>query len=307
MHSARIATVVVAVALLTLSQRTVRTQEAPLPATTYRSGVDLVTVTATVENRDGSFTDGLTANDFSIYENGAPQTIALFGVNDVPLDLILLVDGSASMSVRLAAVRHAAGLLIDALQPHDRATLVTFGGLTRRMMPLTEDRDALHAALDAVRAGGNTPLYDGIYMALRTFGGRDPSIRRRAIVVLSDGEDTASLLSFDTVLQTAQQTGMTIYTVMLADTVAPGTSARARAMYEMRTLATDTGGRCLLAADDRALDPLYHSIARELTHQYVLGYVSAHPPARHQFAKILLKVARENVSVRTRRGYFTGP
>ncbi len=297
--------IIIATAVIALAGTTLRSQDAHLPPAPFHAGVDLVTVTATVANGDGSFRDGLTANDFHIFENGLPQTIAFFGVDDVPVDLVLLTDCSASMTERLPAVRHAARILIDALRPRDRATIVTFGGFTRTLSSLTDNHEMLRAALDRMSAGGATPLYDAIYVALRMFGTDTDEVRRRALVVLSDGEDTASLLSYDTVLHLAQETGIAIYSVMLG---VPGVhpTAHERATYEMRALATDTGGRMLLAVDALNLDPAYQSIGRELAHQYSIGYVSTHPPARNQFAWVSLKVSLTNVTVRTRRGYFVG-
>ncbi len=275
-----------------------------LPPVTFHSGVDLVAVTATVQAHDGSFVTGLGAADFHVLENGIPQTISFFGASNVPVDLLLLLDNSGSMTERLPGVQHASDILIDALDPHDRVGAVTFGGAIRERIALTTDHDGVKDAIARMRTAGATPLYDAVYVALRTLGRETDQIRRRAMVVLSDGDDTASLMSYDAVRDLAHESGIAIYTVSLRMAPVASTTKTMEADYEMRALATDTGAQYLVATADRNLDDVYRSIARELAHQYSIGYVPAVPPARHHFMPISVLVPGRNVIVRARRGYM---
>jgi len=276
-------------------------------APTFKSGVDLVSVTATVQSKDGAYVPNLAASDFQLFENGVPQTLTFFGADEVPVDLILLIDSSASMNARMPAVQHAAAILVNALGPNDRAAAVTFGGAIRQRIALTTDRGPVLEAISRIRANGATPLYDAVYFALRSLSSHTDQMRRRAVVVLSDGEDTVSLMSYNEVLQLAREAGIGVYTVSLRTTPGVKTLRTMTADYEMRTLSTETGGRFVEAVEDQNLDAAYQSIARELAHQYSLAYVPAAPerPRQSRFTPISILVPGKNVIVRARRGYLT--
>ena len=283
-------------------------QEQPV-VPTFRSGVDLVALTATVQRPDGSFVGDLQAGDFRVFENGVPQTLAFFGSENVSVDLLLLIDNSASMYSQLPAVQHAAQILVDALGPNDRVTALSFGGAVHQRNAPTTDKEQAKAAIRQLRAGGGTPLYDALYIALRNLSANRQEMRRRAIVVLTDGDDTTSLMSFDAVIEAAHQSSVAVYIVSMQ--VVPTldrakTTRRMQSEYEMRTLAADTGARFLQNADAENLDNAYRAIARELTHQYTLGYVPdehARTPAR-KFRPISILVSGQNLVVRARRGYL---
>jgi Ca-activated chloride channel homolog len=280
-------------------------KEETLPPT-FQTSVDLVAVTATVQSKDGAFVTNLGADDFDVLENGVPQTISFFGSDEVPVDLILLIDNSASMNARLPAVQHACDILVNALAPHDRAAAVTFGGAIRQQIALTTDHAHVTAAIDRVRAGGATPLYDAIYFALRRLSSRTDEMRRRAVVVLTDGEDTASLMSYGEVHALARESGIAIYTVSLRAMPAVRSQKTMEADYEMHTLTAETGARFLETAEDENLDAAYQSIARELAHQYSIAYVPSSPARTptSRFTPISILVPGKNVIVRARKGYL---
>jgi Ca-activated chloride channel family protein len=281
----------------------------PPAVPTFRSGVDLVAVTATVQRTDGSFVGDLHAGDFHVFENGVPQTLAFFGSQDVAVDLVLLIDNSASMFSLLPAVQHAAQTLVDALGPNDRVTALSFGGAIHQRIAPTTDHEQAKATIRQLTSGGGTPLYDALYVALRTLTPPGQEMRRRALVVLTDGDDTTSLTSYDAVLEAARQSSIAVYIVSMQNLPTldrAKTAKRMQSEYEMRTLAADTGARFLQKSDAENLDDAYRSIARELTHQYTLGYVpaeQARTPAR-KFRPISILVSGENVVVRARRGYL---
>jgi len=296
-------------ALVLLAGAGLRGQEQPAQPT-FRSGVDLVAVTATVQRTDGSFVGDLQARDFRVFENGVPQTLTFFGSEDVAVDLLLLIDNSASMYSMLPAVQHAAQILVDALGPEDRVTALSFGGAVHQRIAPTTDHEQAKAAIRQLRAGGGTPLYDALYVALRSLSATPGQMRRRAIVVLTDGDDTTSLMSYDAVIEAARQSSIAVYIVSMQSLPTQNRAKTARRMnadYEMRTLAADTGARFLENSNAENLDNAYRSIARELTHQYMLGYVPAeqqHTPAARRFRPISILVSGENLVVRARRGYL---
>ena len=157
-------------------------------------------------------------DDFTVFEDGVAQPVSFFGVSDVPLDLALLIDASASMQPQMAMVRQAASGLLRTLKPGDRAALVEFRDQVALGQPMTDDLGRVAAALDPISAHGGTALYNALYVTLRDFqkASSDRStVRRRAIVVLSDGSDTGSLISFEDVLELARRAGVTVYTVAM--------------------------------------------------------------------------------------------
>jgi Ca-activated chloride channel family protein len=266
-----------------------------------------VALTVTVERANGSYVPDLRPQDFRVYDEGVQQEIAVFGAADVPVDLVLMLDTSASMYGRLLMAQQAAGNFVDAIAPRDRAVLMTFGTRAVIDVPFTADRGRLRAAINSVRAGGTTALFDAVYVALNEFGQahENADLHRCAIVVLSDGDDTTSLVSFDSVLDQARRAGVAIYVIGLQS---PSDERRAvgTGVYEMRRLAQETGGRAYFTAALKGLEDVYRTIAQELAHQYAIAYVPAAAPERNRFRRVAVVVDRRGVKVRTRSGYVSG-
>jgi VWFA-related protein len=277
----------------------------PESGTTFRSGVDLVALAVTVQSHDGSFVRDLNATDFRVYENGVEQPISTFGAGDVPVDLVLMIDTSASMAGKLPAAQHAAGVLVNSLGPRDRAAVLSFGRRILQDSDLTGERDQVLHAIGNLRLGGATPLYDAVYVALKNLqnGRRGPELRRSALVVLTDGDDTASHVTFDAVQELAREVGVAVYTVSLRSVGDAETDRTKVADFEMRALARDTGARSFFPAATDNLDRVYASIARELANQYSVGYVPA-SRVRHKFMRISVVVDHRDATVRARSGYI---
>src|SRR3954470_12929098 len=194
--------------------RTAASQQQPVPS--FRSTASLVALNVTVQDARSRYVTGLQPADFAVFEEGRRQDVRFFETAALPIDLILLIDTSRSMSPRLRMAQAAARGFLQTLRPRDRGAVIAFNETVRVLQPLTEDRSALEAAVDATAAGGTTALHTALYVALKQFGisvRPDGAVRRQAVVVLSDGEDTASLLTFDDVLALARQTGVNVYTV----------------------------------------------------------------------------------------------
>jgi Ca-activated chloride channel homolog len=280
---------------------------------TFRSGVDVVALSVTVLDPQARLLGGLSRDHFSVFEDGVRQEIAYFETSEVPLDLALLIDTSVSMAPRLGFVQKAATGFVDALRDGDRAAVYAFNSHVRPLQAFTADRGLVRDAIQSATAAGGTALYNAVYVALRAFQkvAEDGLVRRRAIVVLTDGEDTASLLTFDDLLAEAKSAGVTIYTIGLhAD--APGiyTAQQARgyfsnADFAMKQLARETGARAFFPTGLASLAEAYAEIGRELAAQYAIGYVSRNPMRNGAFRRVTVRVSdNPGAQPRTRTGYL---
>lgn len=280
---------------------------------TFRSGVDVVALSVTVLDPQSRLLGGLSREHFSVFEDGVRQEIAYFETSDVPLDLALLIDTSVSMGPRLGFVQKAAAGFVDALRDGDRAAVYAFNSYVRPLQAFTADRGLVRQAIQSTTAAGGTALHNAVYVALRAFEkvAEDGRVRRRAIVVLTDGEDTASVLTFDDLLVAAKSAGVTIYTIGLhAD--APGiyTAQQARgyfsnADFAMKQLARETGARAFFPTSLASLAEAYAEIGRELAAQYAIGYVSRNPMRNGAFRRVSVRVSdNPGARPRTRTGYL---
>ena len=185
---------------------------------TFRSTSALVSLNVTVQDRGAKFVHDLQPADFVVYEDGVRQDVRFFESTRVPVDLIVLIDTSASMRDALPLVHVAASGFLKTLRSDDRGAVVSFDSTVTVLQPLTSDQAALEKAVRGTDAKGSTCLNNAVYVALKQFGRsarQGDEVRRQAIVVLSDGADTASLVDFDDVIALARRMGVSIYTVSL--------------------------------------------------------------------------------------------
>jgi VWFA-related protein len=291
-------------------------RQAPQAATpTFRSSAALVALNVTVQDRGARFVRGLQPEDFVVYEDGVKQDVQFFESTHVPVDLIVLIDTSTSMRDKLDVVHEAASGFLKTLRPEDRAAVVSFANSVTVLQPLTSDQNRLQSAIAGTRAGGNTCLNNAVYIALKEFGQaarQDGDVRRQAIVLLSDGADTASVVSFDDVQGLARRMGVSVYTVSLQsaeDAQRQAISARRGvedADYTMKTLAKETGAQAFFPTP-AGLRGVYASIASELASQYSIGYVPANGQADGKFRHVNVQVVtRPDLQSRTRLGYTAG-
>jgi Ca-activated chloride channel homolog len=280
-------------------------------APTFRGGVDLVALTVTVTDPRRQFIRDLKAADFAVLEDGVPQAVSFFGADEVPLDLAVVVDCSASMIEKLPAVQRAAIGLVQSLRTGDRAAVIEFRSSIQVQAPMTTDRAAVVHAIEGLHAEGDTGLYTAVYVTLREMGREKASdVRRQAIVLLSDGEDTNSLVPFDDVLDLAKRTGISVYTIgltTLADRV-----LRRRTMaegeYAMQTLADATGARAFFPEGENDVRAVYGAIAAELGSQYSIGYLPRVAIGDGRWRQVAVRVTdRPGASARARLGYFASP
>lgn len=266
--------------------------------------VDLVELRATVRDRDGHFVPGLRQQDFAVYEDGVRQAIRMFGHEDVPVTIGLVVDHSGSMREKLDAVSLAARTFVESSSPNDEMFVVNFNekvtlGLPPSI-PFSDRADELVRAISNVHAAGMTALYDAIALAQQRLA--SGSLEKKALVIISDGGDNASSHSLAQVLRTAEQSTALIYTIGI---FAPNEKDGDPAV--LRRLARTTGGEALFPAEIADVVAACGSIARELRHQYTIGYVStntARAGGLRSLRVTALSPGKSKLTVRTRAGYL---
>jgi len=284
------------------------------PTATFRSGVDLVALNVVVTDSDKKYVTGLAPADFAVYEDGVQQEVSFFGASGVPLDLAILLDTSASMTGKMGIVQQAATGFLSTLRSGDRTMIVDIKDATKVLFPLGDDLGGARAAIMSTVPQGGTALYNGAYLTLKELVKQrraNTEVRRQAIVVLTDGDDTASLVSYDDLMDVAKQSGIGIYTITLrskflvTQAQQRGHSYFSQSEFGMKALAQETGARSFFPTDVSELSGVYSAIAEELATQYALGYSSKNPKIDGAYRRVIVRVTdRPGAQTRTRAGYL---
>jgi Ca-activated chloride channel family protein len=283
---------------------------AAVAAQVYRGGTDVVLLSVTVTDAQGRHIPGLVQNDFRVFEDGVLQDIVHFSDQPEPISLSLLIDTSTSMDLqnKLTLAIQAATGFVARLGPHDVAQIIDFDSQTKILAEFTGDKDVLSKALKLGKAGGSTSLYNAMYTSisgLKRLRGQAPGeIRRQAIILLSDGEDTSSMVSYEDVLDLAKRSEVIVYAIGLVTKDAPPTRGWNEAEFVMRSVTRDTGGRAFFVSDPEQLPSFYQQISEELANQYSVGYMSKNTKRDGTWRRINLQVLKGDASPRTRAGYF---
>jgi len=277
----------------------------------FRVGVDVVSLNVTVLDAHLRYVTDLRQDDFVVYEDGTQQEIMFFNRTQLPIALALLLDTSASMEERMSTAQQAAAGFARRLRAEDLAQVVDFDSRVDILQAFTNNIDQLERAIRQTSAGGSTSLYNAIYIALKELkkaplaGPED--VRRQAIVVLSDGEDTSSLVTFEEVLDLAKRSETLIYTIGLQSQTNRSRRGFREADFVLRQLAQETGGRAFFPSDVQDLPAIYQQISDELSSQYTLGYVSKNPRRDGRWRRIVVRVNRADATARTKQGYYAAP
>ena len=274
-----------------------------------RSGIELVELNVTVTDPTGKYVPGLVEGDFDVYEDGAKQKLTFFSATQQPISLAILLDTSASMEERMGIAQEAAIGFTRQLHKDDQAEVIDFDSQVRVLSPFTSDGAALEKAIKTTTANGSTSLYNAVYIALKDLkkikAASTSEIRRQAIVLLSDGDDTSSLIEFDQVLDLAKRSETVIYCIGLRQ----GEIARREfkeAEFVLKQLSNETGGRAYFPTDARELAKIYQSIWDELSSQYTMAYSSSNPKRDGAWRHVQVRVGKQGLSARTKLGYY-GP
>jgi len=273
----------------------------------FKAGVDLVSLNVTVlESGANRYATDLDVGDFQVFEDGTKQDVTYFTRAHLPIALALLIDTSASMEARLQTAQDAAIGFAKRLRPQDLAEVIDFDSRVVILQPFTNDQNALEQAIRRTSAGGSTSAYNAVYIALKNLkkvlATSVDEIRRQAIVLLSDGEDTSSLLPFEEVLDLAKRSETAIYAIGLRS--GDGGKGFKEAEYVLKQLAHETGGRAFFPNQIGELAGIYNQISDELSSQYSVGYTSKNMRRDGAWRRIVVRVNRPNLIARTKQGYF---
>ena len=280
------------------------------PAGVFRSGVDLVTVSATVRDKRGRAVADLKAADFEVLDRGLPRRITEFRTEAAPVSVAILFDVSGSMDVasRSLAAKFAANHVLSWLEHgRDEAALFAFDSRLHEVAPFTVDTRALQGALGEVDPFGATSLHDAIAETARKIHER--SNTRRAIIVLTDGIDTASRLSPAEVSGIASEIDVPVYVIAVVLPIDnPDENGRPQAetsasVGTIRELAAWTGGELFYASTPSDTSKVARQVVRELRQQYLIAF---EPGTGAGWHPIEIRTTRKNLTVRARGGYVAG-
>jgi Ca-activated chloride channel family protein len=259
----------------------------------FATTVNLVEVYVTVTSADGEPIRDLRRDEFLVREDGVAQDVSTFAAGEFPASIALAVDRSWSMDgERLALARSAAHAFLGQLAPDDLVTILAVATETEVLSPLSTDRAEQHRAIDRLRAWGTTALHDAVIAGLDAI---QPASGRRALVLLSDGDERYSRATAGQALDHARRSDVLVYPLALG--------SRRPALFA--ELAVQSGGRSFHLRDPRALRGALEQIARELRYQYFLGYSPSRPltSGAGEWRSIHVSVTRLGVRVRARDGY----
>ena len=296
------------VTALAVSAAAASAQQPDQPA--FRSGVDLVRLNVTVSDGNNRYVTDLAVEEFQVFEDGAMQDISFYTRTQLPISLALLMDTSASMAEKMATAQQAAIGFAERLRAEDLASVIDFDSRVEILHEFTDSIEALTSAILRTSAGGSTSLYNAIYISLKELAkigatvSVEQEIRRQAIVMLSDGEDTSSLVGFDEVLELAKRSDTIIYSIGLRSEDIRTRRGFREADFILRQLAQETGGRAFFPEQVEDLPEIYQRISDELSSQYTLAYTSKNPVQDGQWRRVVVRVDRENVAARTKQGYY---
>ena len=279
---------------------------------TFETGIEIINLNVSVTDSQSRYVTDLVERDFAVYEDGVRQDLSLFTHENLPISLSLMIDVSASMDEKLPVAQAAAIRFAKTLRPQDQAQVVQFNDRATVLEDFTADQPALENAIRRTRASGPTAMYNALYVALKDLGRlkKAGELRRRAVVLLTDGEDTASLVNDDQVVDLAKKSEINIYSISIRNNRPTDRErlAFSQAAHVLTVLSSETGGQVHFPSSLSELDAVYDRIAEELRTQYSLGYVSANKRRDGKWRRIVVRVPdREGLQVRHRLGYYAAP
>jgi Ca-activated chloride channel family protein len=272
----------------------------------FSASTDLVVLHVTVKDRNGAHVTGLPQDAFSVSEGGRPQAIRFYTSDDAPVTVGLMIDNSGSMKPNRERLIAAGTTFAESSNPLDEMFALTFDDDVRAAMPpdspFTQDVRTLREALTgALNAGGRTALFDGLDAGL-DYVARGQH-ERKVLVVVSDGNDTASRRSFNEVFARVQASNIVIYTVAVVDPLETGNTK------VLKQLAQASGGEAFEPENATGIVNVLRHIARDIRHTYTIGYEPGDPRRDGTFRKVSVVVRSPDgrrLNVQTRTGYIAG-
>jgi Ca-activated chloride channel homolog len=305
-----VATIAAALQIAVLAGQTPAQPPPQAPQVPFRAGVDVVSLNVTVTDGTSRYITDLAAEEFNVFEDGVKQDVTFFSRTNLPIALALLLDTSASMDSKLATAQEAAIGFAKRLRTQDLAEVIDFDSRVVVLQNFSNSALELEQAIRKTSAGGSTSLYNAVYIALKdlkkVMAKNTEEIRRQAIVLLSDGEDTSSLLPFEEVLDLAKRSETAIYAIGLRSPDGPGSTTKGfkEAEFVLRQFAQETGGRSFFPSQTADLAGIYGQISDELSSQYTVGYTSRNARRDGSWRRVVVRTTRPNLTARTKLGYF---
>jgi Ca-activated chloride channel homolog len=277
---------------------------------TLKVSVDLVNVPFSVTDRHGRFVAGLSAKDFLVEEDGRRQQIRNFArENELPLTLALLIDTSPSVRPVFEEEKTTAKSFLESImRSKDLALIIGFDRSITLVQDYTENVRLLKRAIDELEIGGGTSVYDAVYLACKEKLSREAG--RKAIIMISDGEDTTSKVKFNEALLSAHQSDTVIYTISNSVRGSFPFGRRPRVGYgggdmaTLRKFSSETGGATFSVNNENTFGKIFDQIAQELRSQYSLGYNSTNGNRDGKFRQIKIIPRDSSYTVRARKGYY---
>lgn len=268
----------------------------------FRTNVEVVNILCTVRRKNDYITD-LTKEDFTVSEDGIPQEITYFSLetdeNAQPLNIVLLVDTSGSVKDKLFFEQQAAAIFLEETLRKDKdlAAVVQFDSEINLAQDFTYDIDLLENSIESIRAGGATKLYDAIFVSVDELLKHE--VGRRVLVILSDGDDTQSIVTDDEAIKVSQDNDVMIFGIGVQ-------GGRSRANFgKLKQFSRETGG--LFFNSKARLENLreaFSKINQAIKNQYAIGYISTNQERDGSFREIKIEVNKRGMEVAHRKGYY---
>ncbi len=268
----------------------------------FSSETRLVPLNVTVADKAGHLLTTLPQSAFQVYENGVLQQIKLFKREDVPVSLGLIIDNSGSMRERRQAVESAALALVKDSNRQDEVFIVNFNDEAYLDADFTSDEKVMEQGLTKIDSRGGTAMRDAIRMSidhLKEKGKRD----KKVILVVTDGNDNASVIALEPLIRLAQQDDVLVYAIGILSDEEKREAKKAE--HALEALVTNTGGQVFFPKELSEVDKLAHQVARDIRNQYTIGYTSSNSALDGTYRQIKVAVKGPgNPTARTRSGYY---
>ena len=290
----------------TISTKSVRSQKKEIPNNVFgqdpvRLKTTLVNLHVTALDPDGRFVWGLNQADFEVYQDGVRQKIAMFSDEDTPISVGIVFDVSGSMKFNIRRAQQILEDFVDASNKTDEFFLVGFSSKPEVLRDFTTDGSSIASAVSSLQAKGNTALYDAIYLAMEKV--KQGRYSRRAIVIISDGEENRSRYHFKELKRLIEESDVQIYAIGV-----PERDLEEFGSFTLKEIVNYTGGHAFFPENKQDLENDVTRIALELRRQYLISIVPQDPTNDGRWHEIKVKIAQPNGVVRlvahARNGYF---
>jgi Ca-activated chloride channel homolog len=294
---------VAALSMVVLAQPPSAQPPPPSQQPTFKSGTQVVSLFVTVADAQKRLVPGLTQEDFEVYDNDKPQPIVYFDNSVRPINVVVMLDTSGSMTLTIDLLKRAAEQFVIRLLPEDKGRVGAFNDKVQISSRFTSDRDELVSSVKDVDFGNSTRLWDGVAMGLEELKTVDG---RRVVLVFTDGDDTDSRTNLGTVVERARADETMVYAIGLESNYFNGQRyVKSKPDRGLKRLADETGGGYFELEKTSDLAPTFTKVAAELHSQYVIGFAPTQLDGRVH--KLAVKMKQPGLAARARRSYVAAP